>query len=75
MDYQILVSEPAPDRDPRGRCTVAWVVHTSMSNATRERAQKEANRIARAKGRPVLLVEVSWQKLYDDVVDLGLEWE
>jgi hypothetical protein len=58
-DYLILVSEDAPDRDPRGKCTVAWVVHTQL-HSEEPYARKEAERIHRVLDRPVMLVEASW---------------
>jgi len=62
-DYLILVSEDAPDRDPRGKCTVAWVVHTQLGHAFRQDAEDEARRIKMALDRPVLLVEAASQEL------------
>jgi hypothetical protein len=57
-DYLILVSEDAPDRDPRGKCTVAWVVHTQLHTEP-PYALAEARRIYRVLGRPVMLVEAA----------------
>ena len=61
-DYLILVSEDAPDRDPRGKCTAAWVVHTQLRTMPGH-ALAEARRIKRVLYRPVMLVEAASQVL------------
>lgn len=61
--WALLKLEDAPDRDPRGLCTVAWVLHTELVSTERY-ARYRARVLAERSGALIRLVEIPDGDMY-----------